>query len=84
MAGPSEKEERRIIVRMIKADRQAINRMTEHKRAEFENVLRKGMVSMLNAEDERVEALLRLGPGFFHMRSIISLDLTWRCCKLYL
>ena len=42
-----------IIIRMIQADRQAINRMIKHKRAEFECVIKKGIVSMLNAQDER-------------------------------
>ena len=42
-----------IIIRMIQADRQAINRMIKHKRAEFECVIKRGIVSMLNAQAER-------------------------------
>lgn len=51
----SQQETAPIIVRMIEKDRQYINRMIQHKRAEFESVIRKGVVSMLNAQDEKLQ-----------------------------
>ncbi len=42
-----------IIIRMTQEDRQSINLMIQHKRDEFENVIKKGIVSMLNAHIER-------------------------------
>lgn len=46
------KEAESIIVRMTTEDRQAINRMVQHKRQEFESVMKKGIVAMLNAQEE--------------------------------
>ena len=42
-----------ITVRMVLEDRQAINELLKHKRAEFESVIKRGVVAMLNAHDER-------------------------------
>ncbi|MFZ4076542.1 MAG: hypothetical protein ACOYKA_01020 [Legionellaceae bacterium] len=44
---------RQVITRMTQEDRQSINRMIQHKRDEFENVIKKGIISMLNAHVER-------------------------------
>ena len=41
-----------LIVRMTADDRQAINRMVQHKRQEFQSVMKKGIVAMLNAQEE--------------------------------
>jgi hypothetical protein len=49
----SSTEDRRIIIRMTQEDRQSINRIIQHKRDEFENIMRRGIVSMLNAQVER-------------------------------
>jgi hypothetical protein len=51
----SSEENGRIIVRMIQQDRQKINSMIQHKRDEFEYVIKRGIISMLNAQDERRE-----------------------------
>lgn len=45
-------EEEPVVVRMTADDRQAINRMIQHKRQEFESVMKKGIVAMLNAQEE--------------------------------
>lgn len=42
----------KLLVRMTTEDRQAINRMIQHKRKEFESVIEKGVVAMLNAQEE--------------------------------
>lgn len=41
-----------LIIRMTADDRQAINRLIQHKRQEFESVMKKGIVAMLNAQEE--------------------------------
>ena len=50
---PFSSSNRQVIIRMTQEDRQSINRMIQHKRDEFENVIKKGIVSMLNAHVER-------------------------------
>lgn len=45
-------EATRLVVRMTAQDRQAINRMTRHKCQEFESIVQKGVVAMLNAQEE--------------------------------
>jgi hypothetical protein len=45
-------EQQRLIIRMTAEDRQALNRMIQHKREEFEAVIQKGVVAMLNAQEE--------------------------------
>lgn len=42
----------KLLIRMTAEDRQAINRMIQHKRKEFESVIEKGVVAMLNAQEE--------------------------------
>lgn len=42
----------KLLIRMTTEDRQAINRMIQHKRKEFESVIEKGVVAMLNAQEE--------------------------------
>ncbi|MDF1646658.1 MAG: hypothetical protein P1U61_06750 [Legionellaceae bacterium] len=49
----SSKKNQPIIVRMVLEDRQAINNLLKHKRTEFESVIKRGVVAMLNAHDER-------------------------------
>ena len=51
MDDTSEKAQRR--VRMIKRDRQNINRIIQHKRDEFEQFIRNGVVSLLNTKEEQ-------------------------------
>ena len=41
-----------LIARMTSEDRQEINRIIEHKRKEFEGAIQKGVVAMLNAQEE--------------------------------
>ena len=41
-----------LIVRMTAEDRQEINRIIRHKREEFESVIQKGVVAMLNSQEE--------------------------------
>jgi hypothetical protein len=38
-----------LIARMTSEDRQELNRIVKHKREEFEGVIQKGVVAMLNA-----------------------------------
>lgn len=45
-------EASKLVVRMTADDRQAINRMIRHKCEEFESVVQKGVVAMLNAQEE--------------------------------
>ena len=45
-------EKSKLLVRMTAEDRQAINRMIRHKCDEFESVIQKGIVAMLNAQEE--------------------------------
>lgn len=42
-----------IITRMVLEDRQAINNLINHKRTEFKSVIKRGVIAMLNAHDER-------------------------------
>ncbi len=49
----SSQENNPIITRMVLEDRQAINNLLQHKRTEFESVITRGVVAMLNAHDER-------------------------------
>lgn len=46
-------EKNHSIIRMTAEDRQAINRIILHKRQEFEAIIKKGVVAMLNAQEER-------------------------------
>ncbi|NBX84477.1 MAG: hypothetical protein EBQ95_02580 [Gammaproteobacteria bacterium] len=45
-------ESQRFIIRMTAEDRQTLNRIIQHKREEFEAVIQKGVVAMLNAQEE--------------------------------
>ncbi len=45
-------EKSKLLVRMTTEDRQAINRMIRHKCDECESVIQKGIVAMLNAQEE--------------------------------
>ena len=58
-----------IIIRMIQEDRQEINRMIQHKRAEFESVIIKGIVSMFSIQDERSQ-LARPYSKYFDLFSV--------------
>lgn len=47
------------IIRMTADDRQSINRIIQHKCEEFEAIIKKGVVAMLNAQEERDKLFAR-------------------------
>lgn len=61
----------KLLVRMTTEDRQAINRMIQHKRKEFESVIEKGVVAMLNAQEEHEKLAERRAEylGFLSQRN---------------